>query len=144
MRRRTSTVVLPIEALSEDVSPEEALRAYGLGVLRLVGSREMGQLHGMMTAASRRFPQLAKAFWNNGPGRGRAMLECYLAVQGQAGRLRIDDASEAAELFTGAIFGTVLMRASFGQPPILPDDAARQARVERAVRVFMKIHGPGS
>ena len=140
MRRRSDTVIAPFMTLNDNEPPATALRGFGLSVLRLINTLETRKLHPMVAMASISCPELARQYWDNGPGRAKQKLQHYLAAQNRGGHLSIDDASEAAELFFGALLGTAVMRTVFGQPPILTTEPEQSRRVDRAVSMFLRVY----
>lgn len=57
------------------------------------------QIFRIVIAESGRFPDLGREFWDNGPGRGRAVLAAYFEAAMDRGELQIDDLQLAADQF---------------------------------------------
>ncbi|MDQ0503560.1 TetR/AcrR family transcriptional regulator [Xanthobacter agilis] len=104
-----------------DISPEEDRARCAL--LRLV------QLEGPQ------HPELMDILERMGADRSRAELAAWLAAQGAAGRLVLDDADAMARILMDMVFGAALPKANgvIDWPP--PE--ARRAHVRRCVRLFL-------
>ena len=142
MLRRTLRIVGPIADLDTSQPPHEALQGYGMNALRVVLGDETCRLNQIIVAEGHDFPELASAYWENGPGRGRQTLVRYLAAMADRRALSIDDPEESAEFFIGALYGMAVIRVNLGLPSPLADEEARSHRVRGVVRAFLRLHGP--
>ncbi len=86
-----------------------------------------------------RFPELAKAFFLNGPDAAATRLSAYLQQQVQAGTLKLDDTHSAARQYFGMIRSDLHMRGALGLG--LPSDEEISVEVKRAVAMFLAVYG---
>ena len=118
-----------------------ALNRVGRRLTRTLLSDSARTMHRILIAEAPKFPDLARTYFEAGHGRGCREMARWLARQSEAGRLRIDDPSFAAEQFAA------LCRTRFWAPNslhILPDvsDAEIDAVVARNVAMFLRSYGP--
>lgn len=128
------------EAGAEDLPPREALRRLGRHWLGfLLGPRAVA-VRRIVVAEGPRFPELARAFYDNGPRATRAWLAGWIEREAARGRLRCPDPALAAEQFTALLTGDMLLRATLGlgEPP---DEAAIERQVEAVVDTFCRAFG---
>ncbi|MEM9552494.1 MAG: TetR/AcrR family transcriptional regulator [Pseudomonadota bacterium] len=83
-------------------------------IVTFLTSRFAQQVFRVCVAESERFPELGRAFYENGPARGRAQLCEYFAKAVQCGDLVIDDLEIAAEQFSELCKARLWTRAVFG------------------------------
>ncbi len=121
-----------------DVS--EALQEFGVHMTRFLLQPETLAIYRVVVAESVRFPELATAFYSNGPATFLAFFSGWLGEQMKAGRLREADPAVAAEQFNALIRGGIFMCASVGLS-VDRSDAAIERHVERAVDTFMRAFG---
>ena len=95
----------------------------------------------MVIGAAEKFPELARIFYEAGPGHGARRLSAYLAAQTERGRLAVPDPDLAAWQFLGMC----------NHPPLLgvilaaraaPDDARVDQLVDSAVATFLAAYAP--
>jgi TetR/AcrR family transcriptional repressor of mexJK operon len=118
-----------------------ALTSLGQRMLHFLLSDRPLAIHRVVIAESVRFPELGRAFYDNGPDLFRRTFSEWLVRQQQAGRLIVPDPGLAADQFVGMLRGTgVFLRASLGLPPAV-SDAEIDVTVAGAVSTFMKAYG---
>ena len=135
-----------IEAAQRPAEPggtiAERLRTFGLGLLGYLGSSPAVDFYSVVAGELRRHPDLARAFYDLGPGRTRANLAALIAAAVAAGDLGGIDPVQAAE----DLFGLWQGFTNF-QLALEVDVAAIRAdlprRVEHGVEVFMRLYGNG-
>lgn len=119
-----------------------ALTALGQRMLRFLLEDRALAISRVVTAESMRFPELGRAFYQNGPEVFRRAFGQWLVTQAAAGRLSVPDPAIAADQFVGMLRGTgVYMRASLGLPPP-PTDAEIDATVAAAVATLLRACAP--
>jgi AcrR family transcriptional regulator len=128
------------EAVRPDAEPAEVLCRYGLNLLSTMLCEDTCRLHRVLVAEAPDFPELAAAFWENGPGRGREVLKQYLASLSRRGVLRIESIDDAAEQLFGALLCSASLRACLQLPPLLPDQQAIAHWVRSGVDAFLRAH----
>jgi TetR/AcrR family transcriptional regulator, mexJK operon transcriptional repressor len=117
-----------------------ALTALGGRMLRFLLEDRALAINRVVTAESVRFPELGRAFYDNGPGVFRRAFGAWLAAQTEAGRLRVPDPEMAADQFIGMLRSAgIYTRATLGLPPP-PTEAAIDATVVAAVATFLRAY----
>ena len=116
------------------------LKALGQRTLRFFLEDQALAIYRVVVAESGRFPELGRAFYENGPATGRRMLAAWLAEQAEAGRLRVPDPLLAAEQLVALLRAGVYFRATLGVPPA-PTQAEIDATVAAAVDTFLAAYG---
>ena len=115
-----------------------ALVTFGGRLLRFFLEERPLALHRVVIAESTRFPELGRAFYDNGPAALFRTLGSWLTEQTEAGRLAVTDAVMAAEQFVGMLRTSLFLRASLGLAPAT--EAEIDATVEAAVTMFLKAY----
>lgn len=109
-------------------------------LLRFILDEQPLAIHRVVMSESVRFPELGRAFYDNGPGAFRRTFCEWLLEQTRAGQLAVANPELAADQFMGLLRGGIYLRATLGlEPP--PSDAEIDAAVEGAVDVFLKSYG---
>ncbi len=120
---------------------QAALVAFASRMLHFLLEPRALAIHRVVMSESVRFPELGRAFYDNGPGVFRRAFGDWLAEQTEAGRLAVADTALAADQFIGLLRGGLYLRATLGLEA--PDDAEIETAVSSAVRTFVKAHAPG-
>jgi AcrR family transcriptional regulator len=116
------------------------LTALGRRMLHFLLEDRALAINRVVTAESIRFPELGRAFYENGPEVFRRNFSAWLRAQVDAGRMDVPDPLLAADQFIGMLRSTgVYLRATLGLPPP-PSDADIDATVAAAVRTFLKAY----
>lgn len=98
------------------------------------------QIFRVCVAESDRFPELGRAFYENGPKLGRDRLQDYLQIAVADGQLVIDDVEMAAEQFSELCKARIWVRALFGvQDEVTAGEIDRVA--SEAVETFLARFG---
>ncbi|WP_034850695.1 TetR/AcrR family transcriptional regulator [Inquilinus limosus] len=117
----------------------DELATFGEHMLRRIFDPEILGVQRLMVAQAAAFPDLARLFYDAGPGRVRAALADFLRTKMEAGTLRPADPAEAAEDLVTLMQGGRRQRTLFGvEPP--PDPAELRGIAERAVAVFLRAY----
>lgn len=126
---------------TEDRAIEERLVAFGTSLMRFLTTPEVENFDRLLGQEAQRRPDLARRFFDAGPGRCRAFLAGLIAEAAARGELAPDDPTAAAEdllaLWQGML--PIMCRLHLQASPDQPDIAAR---VRRGVRLFMRAHAP--
>lgn len=125
---------------SEVTDLRAALTAFGGRLLRFFLEERALAIHRVVIAESTRFPELGRAFYDNGPAALHRTVGDWLAEQNAAGRLTVPDPLMAAEQFVSMLRTCLFLRASLGLTP--PADAEIDATVDAAVTTFLKAFAP--
>jgi TetR/AcrR family transcriptional repressor of mexJK operon len=117
---------------------QAALTSFGDRLLRFFLDERPLALHRVVIGESTRFPELGRAFYDNGPAALHAMFGAWLAGQTEAGRLAVSDPMMAAEQFVGMLRTSLFLRASLGLARATDDEI--DATVSGAVTTFLKAY----
>jgi TetR/AcrR family transcriptional repressor of mexJK operon len=121
-----------------------ALTGLGQRMLRFLLGEKPLAIHRIVIAESVRFPELGRAFYDNGPGLFRRVFAEWLVRQQAAGRLVVPNPDLAADQFVGMLRGAGLFtRATLGLLPAATE-AEINATVAGAVDTFMRAYAPRS
>lgn len=122
--------------------PEQALTLVGRRLLDLMFEPDAVALYRVVLAEAARAPELARAFYENGPDRVAGELAEYLRAQHAAGALRAPEPRLAAEQFLGAVVCQSHLRQLLSIATVPQGDAARSAQVQAAVALFLAATRP--
>jgi AcrR family transcriptional regulator len=133
-----------VQRTLQDLSPGElgghdlrsTLTSFGRRTMGLQMSARGTALYRVVVSEGLRFPELAKVFWDNGPGLIRVKLAEALEEYRRRGELCIKDSQAAADLFLGMIRNTRHLAIVLGlrEPP---DEAERESMLREIVEVFL-------
>lgn len=116
----------------------EILLEFGRGLLKIYMSPGLIGVYRAIMAEALRFPELARAFYEKGPGRASDRLAEVLDAAQDSGEIQLDDCHWAADHFVGMFRDNLHLRVVLGLcPPPSPIEA--EAAVRSAVGVF--LHG---
>jgi TetR/AcrR family transcriptional repressor of mexJK operon len=122
-------------------SVADQLRGFGLGVFSFLTTKPAIDFYSVVAGELRRHKDLARAFYDFGPGRTRANLARLIAGAAARGELSVTDPEHAAEELFGLWQGFTNFQMSLDVDVEeirrdLPD------RIDRGVRLFMKAYDP--
>lgn len=133
--------IMPADDLPDAATADAAaLRAIGSRSLRFFLEDRSLAIQRLVIAESARFPELGRAFYDNGPAVLRQRLAAWMA--GRPGLL-VPEPEMAAEQFIGLLRAGLYLRASLGLAPE-PAEPAIDAVVTAAVRTFLRAYGAGA
>jgi TetR/AcrR family transcriptional repressor of mexJK operon len=127
---------LPDGGVVAEADVAQALRAIGGRILRFFLRDRSLAIHRLVIAESVRFPELGRAFYDNGPVAGRMRLAAWMATRPE---LAVPVPELAAEQFLGLLRSGLYLRATLGLTPP-PDDAAIDVVVSGAVQTFLRAY----
>jgi TetR/AcrR family transcriptional repressor of mexJK operon len=120
---------------------QAGLTTFAGNTLRFLLEERSLAIHRVVISESLRFPELGRAFYDNGPGVFRGVFGDWLAGQTAAGRLAVPDPALAADQFIGLLRGGLYLRATLGLTP--PSEAEIDDAVGSAVAAFVRAYAPG-
>jgi TetR/AcrR family transcriptional repressor of mexJK operon len=131
--------IIPEDELPDREAPDvsAALRAIGGRMLRFFLRDRSLAIHRLVIAESVRFPELGRAFYDNGPAACRDMLAAWMV---RTRELSVPNPHVAAEQFIGLLRTGLFLRATLGLAAD-PDEASIDAAVTAAVGTFMRAYG---
>lgn len=118
----------------------KALRHIGFALGRDILSEYGIGLYWLSVSISRRFPNVARTFYESGPKTAMRALADYLEKEGKAGRLQIKDPLRASEVFHVLLLEYTHMAMSLNVRTA-PSDKELKHIVDEAVDLFLKIYG---
>lgn len=98
------------------------------------------QIFRIVMAECGRFPDLGREFWDNGPGRGRAVLGAYFEAAMDRGELQIDDIELAADQFSELCKSGLHTRVMIGVQTTFSETEVDRV-VKGAVDMFLARYG---
>lgn len=129
--------------LNLDEEVDVALRRFGRKWLGRILSQDALHLQRTMAAESERFPEMARLFYEQAPGRVEQRLTAYLQDATADGRLQACDPRLAARQLMHLCLANRYLRCVWNIEAV-PDQAAVDADVDAAVDTFMRAFGPAS
>ena len=127
------------ELSAEEGDFRETLTRIGQRYTEIVSSNDVVQKFRMIVAEAERAPDLARAFYANGPANAIAALAAFLARAMENGDLRGDDPARAAQHFLG-LCNSTLWKARLCAVAPEPTKAEVRESAESAVAVFMAFY----
>jgi TetR/AcrR family transcriptional regulator, mexJK operon transcriptional repressor len=116
------------------------LRAIGVRLARAVLGGRIVALRRLLIAESRRFPEIAREYYERAPGLVMTTLATRLAALDEKGRLHVADPMMAAEHFAFLVMGAPLDRALLGLGTDRPPDEL-DAVALAGVAAFLRAYG---
>ena len=110
--------------------------------LAVVLSPRMLRLRRLVISEVPRFPELARAVFEQGPRRAVTTLETLLSDLDARGWVRVPDPAIAAEQLNWLIMGAPTNAAMFLGDDVAPAPAEQQAHVRESVATFLAAYGP--
>jgi TetR/AcrR family transcriptional regulator, mexJK operon transcriptional repressor len=132
-------LVVGTTAQPRTTSLPETLRIFGVGIMTFLATDTAISFYGLLGAELRQTPDLARAFWDIGPGKTKQNLAAILYDAAQRGELRIDNADEAAEILMGMWQGFSNYQLALGLGSQRETETI-ELRVERGIEVFMRAY----
>ena len=129
---------LAMVSFQPDDSLEESLVRFGRRFMRFALSDTAVGFHRLISAEASRFPELGQLFYAAGPERTLERIGGFLKQRMDGGVLRPGDPEQGASFLLGLLKSNLHHRRVWNVLPPL-DDAALDAHVDEAVRVF--LHG---
>jgi AcrR family transcriptional regulator len=118
-----------------------ALIAIGERFMDFVLAPAVMDIHRLVIAESGRFPELGRAFYDNGPRRSVGLLAAFMADEMAAGRLRTADPEQAATHFIQLCKSGLHQKMLWNVGPD-PSPEEKAANVKVAVSIFLAAYGP--
>ncbi|MFD2233702.1 TetR/AcrR family transcriptional regulator [Phaeospirillum tilakii] len=116
------------------------LTMVGRRLLELLLQPDTLAVYRLVTAEAPRQPELARAFYESGPGTGKAEIARMLVDLGRRGLLAVEDPWRMADLFTGMLRADLFMRTLLGLPQ--PEGSSIDQAVAAAVDTMLRAFAP--
>lgn len=127
-------------ALAEGMDSRAALTAIARHLMAMLTAPEVVEIYRLVVAESPRHPDLARVYYEQGPGRGKQRIAEVLEALAAKGLLRVADAWQATDLFVNMLRGEVFHRILLGLPP--SDRVTLDSTIAEAVEVMLRAYGP--
>lgn len=125
----------------DGLPPAEGLTLIGRRFVSLLMSPKAVAGHRIVVAEAARFPELARSFYEAGPGPTIARVARYIIALNAAGLLKVPDPALAAEQFLGMLKSHLHLRLLLGmQTAPSPEDLERL--IAAAVHLFVRGYAP--
>jgi AcrR family transcriptional regulator len=134
---KAADVAGPQSALARDEPPATALFELGTNLMQIMATGGSSSLFNMVVADAHRAPDLAKIFYDRGPGTTLKRLTAYLRSATRRGQLHCPDPQRAAKLFLGAVVSHHHLHCLIGQPPVPVSTTEMRRHVQAAVEMFL-------
>ena len=125
------------EACDDAATLDETLRRFLSAVASFVLAPRQSALYRLVIAESHRAPELAHAFYCEGPTKGKSALTDWLAMQHRTKMLDVPDPASAASMLFSMVISDLHMRLLIGELA-RPSEALIAERVESAVKLFLQ------
>ena len=112
------------------------LQDFGCRMLELLTSPKTVALFSMMIGEGRRFPELAKDFFETGPERATALLAKELQAHQDRGEIALADCRSTAEYFIGMLRGSIQIGVLLGARKA-PNRQETEQIVRDTVNIFL-------
>jgi len=103
------------------LGPADGLRVLGATLMRTLLEDRHIAFQRLIIAVSGRFPELARVWFESGPGRSRAAIAAFIAAKQRSGELRPVAPDILAIQFHDMIVTNALYRALMGEKPAWPE-----------------------
>jgi AcrR family transcriptional regulator len=134
------SIAMMFDDVDPATPPAEVLPQIGVGMFRMLLSERALTMYRMVVAEADKFPELASAFYAEGPARAVAHLAGYLRKAAADGMLRLDDPEFAAEQFF-ALMQTHLCMKRRLRLIAMPSQSELDHVIGQAVRMFLSTYG---
>ena len=130
------------QAIRQESSLEDGLRLLARDYLGTVMRPEVLRLRRLVLGEAGRFPELARAYYEQVPGRVYEALAELFAELSREGRLRLGDPRLAAHHFAWLVLGMPLDRAMFLGAGALPSRKELERLADSGSAAFLAIYRP--
>lgn len=118
--------------------PEPVLRRLAHMYLDMMQLSKRAHFYRTMLVEAHRVPELARIYYESGPGLAVTVLADYFERQTRRGVLKVENPRVVAEQFFGMLNGHLLLRAVLGIEP-KPAPEKVQAYIDNAVKTLVNV-----
>ena len=140
-RRATLDATIEAAGCTDALTAEAALRRFMGSMARFILAPRQAALYRLVIAEAQRAPELAHAFYNEGPCKSRAPLVAWFARLNEMGTLNVGDPESAARMLFSMVIADLQMCLFVGEIGA-PSDSQIEQSVNRAVDLFLKGASP--
>jgi AcrR family transcriptional regulator len=134
-RRAVLAAMIEAQCCEEGSSQQDVLRRFLGQVARFVLAPRQAALYRLVIAESQRAPELAHAFYREGPTKARLALTEWLTLQNEHSSLNVPDPATAASMLFSMVIAEPQMCLLIGESE--PTEAEIDQRVDQAVTLFL-------
>ncbi len=138
--RRRLHFGLPADAANGELPIRVALQHIGMHLLQVLLSPSLLSLFRIALAAAHRFPKLGHSIYETGAKEMQTDLAGLIARAAEAGDLRVDEPTAAAQQFIALIKGELHLHCLL-DPDFRPSSAEISRQVDAAIDCFMARYG---
>ncbi len=132
-----------IEGMPHTDDVERDLRLFARHHLSIVMQPDLLRMRRVIIGEADRFPELAQAWYQNGPVRSAALFATWFQALHERGLLHVDDPEMAAQMFNWLVLSIPVNRAmACPLDETLYSDEELDRIAAEAVRVFLAAYGP--
>jgi len=139
IHRRCGGDLWAAEAWPIESGARATLTAGATRLMELMMLPDTLAMYRVVVAEAVRHPDLANAFWEAGPGQGKARLSALFEALTARGELAVPDPWVAADQFGGMLRAEVFHRALLGLPA--PEGRRPEDTIAAAVDVILRAYG---
>ena len=141
MERRSEKMLSSYsDLLHSDAPVDQVLLNYGKKLAATLLYSETRSLYRLVVAEAAEFPEIARNFWQIGPGQALEQLKAYFFIQTQKGTLTLPNIEYAAEQLHGALVGGLNIRIALEAPLLISSEEEIEAWVRSTVGAFLRAH----
>jgi len=140
-RECTQRLMLMFEEVDESASAEATLLWIGRRIVDMLVSESGLLIYRMVVAETRKFPELAEAFYDAGPRRALHRMAELIDRQTASGQLAVPDAAFAAEQLFALMQARVVVKLRMGLAAEFPEDELDRV-VREGVGLFLRGYAP--
>jgi AcrR family transcriptional regulator len=141
MTRRVDKITAPLRAADPGDDPRETLEAFARSMLELATVNKGYSVLRVVIQSASEMPDVAREVYEAGPRQARRQLAAFLRQENERGRLKVDDAEQAAEFFAGMVMGHNQLRVLLNLPSEKTAAEHYAAAAEAAAR-FLRAYAP--
>src|SRR5262249_38957983 len=108
-RRATLDATIEAAGCTDALTAEAALRRFMGSMARFILAPRQAALYRLVIAEAQRAPELAHAFYNEGPCKARAPLVAWFARLNETGTLNVGDPESAARMLFSMVIADLQM-----------------------------------
>jgi AcrR family transcriptional regulator len=135
-RRAVLAAMIEARGCDDDRAQDDVLRRFLGQVARFVLAPRQAALYRLVIAESQRAPELAHAFYREGPTKARLALTEWLTLQNERKSLIVPDPACASSMLFSMVIAEPQMCLLIGENRE-PSEAEIDRRVDRAVEIFL-------
>ena len=139
IHRRCGGDLWAAEAWPLEGGARVTLTAAATRLMELMTAPDTLAMYRVVIAEAARQPDLARAFWEAGPGQGKARLSAVFEELSRRGDLDTPDPWAAADQFAGMLRAEIFHRTLLGLPS--PEGRSAEATIAAAVETILRAYG---